>query len=312
MLAGVMAELKASDKSLALVAGFDEQELLTLLRQDAAEVAEDDDEVEPSAELQLKWQTELGQVWELPSRANPGRSHRLMCGNSELEADIEKLRAGTRWLLMITDPPYGVNYDPTWRDDINRGTTKLTGKVENDHRADWTKVYKLSGADVGYVWHGGLHAGLVQLNLEEAGFKIRTQIIWHKSNLVLSRGNYHWQHEPCWYAVKEGAKSGWAGDRTQSTTWDIPNLNPRGGGGKGDDTPVGHGTQKPVECFRRPLRNHYAPGVVAFDPFHGSGSMLVACEREARICHAMELSPIYLAMQLERAVTRLGLEPRKL
>jgi DNA modification methylase len=98
---------------------------------------------------------------------------------------------------MATDPPYGVEYDPEWREEAGLGRQRQTGKVANDDRADWTAAYKLFSGDVAYVWHAGVHAGEVATGLVAAGFEIRAQIIWSKQHFAMSRGNYHWQHEPC-------------------------------------------------------------------------------------------------------------------
>lgn len=104
-------------------------------------------------------------------------------------------------LLMVTDPPYGVEYDPSWRNQAGETKTKRTGKVLNDDRADWREAWALFPGDVAYVWHGALHAATVTDSLVVADFAIRSQIIRAKDRIVLSRGDYHWQHEPCWYAV---------------------------------------------------------------------------------------------------------------
>ena len=134
----------------------------------------------------------------------------------------------------------------------------------------------------------------------DAGFEIRSEIIWRKVMFAISRGHYHWRHEACWYAVRKGSKAQWIGDRSQSTVWDIKLIDDD----KGDK---GHGTQKPVECMARPIRNH--EGDVA-DPFLGSGTTVVAAEQEGRICYGMELEPKYVAVVLER-MTSHGLEPVK-
>jgi len=110
--------------------------------------------------------------------------------------------AGVRPHLMVTDPPYGVAYDPEWRNRAGVSTTRRTGKVENDDRADWRDAWALFPGDVAYVWHGALHATTVAESLTSCGFDIRAQIIWAKDRRVLGRGHYHWQHEPAWYAVR--------------------------------------------------------------------------------------------------------------
>ena len=191
---------------------------------------------------------------------------------------------------MVCDPPYGVSYDPAWRNDAGVSTTERTGKVLNDDRVDWTEAWRLFPGDVAYVWHAGRYCAEVAASLERADFEIRSQIIWSKSRFALSRGHYHWQHEPAWYAVRRGATAHWGGDRTQSTLWEI---------GLTDDgqwTP--HGTQKPVECMARPMRNHDAPSV--YEPFSGSGTSLIAAEQHRRKCFAMELAPGYVDVALRR------------
>jgi DNA modification methylase len=195
-------------------------------------------------------------------------------------------------LLMVTDPPYGVEYDPSWRNQAGAAKTKRTGKVLNDDRADWREAWALFPGDVAYVWHGALRAAEVAESLMAAGFNVRSQIIWAKDRLVLSRGDYHWQHEPCWYAVKKTGKGHWAGDRKQTTLWHIS--------GKDQDATTVHGTQKPVECMRRPMLNNSSPGQAVFEPFMGSGTTLIAAETTGRVCYGIELNPTYVDVAIER------------
>src|SRR4051812_5554448 len=162
-------------------------------------------------------------------------------------------------VLMITDPPYGVNYDPLWREEAGLGAQRQTGTVENDDRVDWSDAFALFPGDVVYVWHAGLYAGEVASSLERCEFAIWSQIIWVKQHFALSRGHYHWQHEPCWYAVRVSKPASWCGDRKQATVWEGSNLNAFGRE-KAADTITGHGTQKPVELMRRPLLNHTERG----------------------------------------------------
>ena len=141
---------------------------------------------------------------------------------------------------MVSDPPYGVGYDPAWRNEAGVSSTARTGKVANDDRADWREAWALFPGDVAYIWHAGVHARTVIESLEAAGFVVRSQIVWAKPRLVLGRGDYHWQHEPCIYGVRKGATGHWQGARDQTTLWPI---------GAGDeDMATVHGTQKPVEC----------------------------------------------------------------
>jgi len=229
--------------------------------------------------------TRPGDVWILGV-------HRLLCGDSTVATDVEKVLRGVKPLLMCTDPPYGVAYDPGWRNQAGAAKTKRTGKVLNDDRADWREAWALFPGDVAYVWHGALHAATVAESLEACGFAIRSQIIWAKERLVLSRGDYHWQHEPCWYAVRTSGKGHWAGDRKQTTLWHISS--------KDQDASTIHGTQKPVACMRRPIENNSSPGQAVYEPFMGSGTTLIAAEMTGRVCYGIELNPAYVDVAVTR------------
>ena len=247
-------------------------------------------------------------------------AHLLLCGDSTSAVDVGRLLAGDRPFLMATDPPYGVEYDPTWRTRAGVSSSKRMGAVANDDRADWSAAWRLFPGDVAYVWHAGLFAGVVEHSLRSSGFDPRAQIIWRKPRFVLSRGHYHWQHEPCWYAVRRGSSSRWGGSRKESTVWDVagPVRCPACGAVLGDaalttlpttvweiapkdDTgETTHGTQKPVECMARPMRNHGAPGDVVYEPFNGSGSSLIAAEQLGRRLRALELTPSYVQQAIDR------------
>jgi DNA modification methylase len=203
---------------------------------------------------------------------------------------------------MVTDPPYGVNYDPGWRNSAARnGATagrsrgaiggRALGKVQNDDRADWREAWVLFPGDVAYVWHAGLHASDVEASLNASGFFVRSQIIWDKTRLLISRGDYHWQHEPCWYAVRKGKPGHWAGDRKQTSVWQIE---------KNQKSETGHSTQKPVECMRRPIENNSSQGQAVYEPFCGSGTTIIAAAMTGRACHAIELSPAYVDVGVKR------------
>ena len=193
---------------------------------------------------------------------------------------------------MVTDPPYGVDYDPAWRNRAGASATRRTGRVLNDDRADWRAVWAHFRGDVAYVWHGALHAASVADSLDASGLAVRSQIIWAKERLVLSRGDYHWQHEPCWYAVRRTGRGHWSGGRKQTTLWQIS--------GKDQDASTVHGTQKPVECMRRPMLNNSSPGQAVFDPFSGSGTSIIAAETISRHCQAIELDPAYVDLAVTR------------
>ena len=148
------------------------------------------------------------------------------------------------------------------------------------------------------MWHGGVHAAEVATSLTASGFEIRSQIMWAKPTLVMGRGHYHWQHEPCWYAVRKGATASWSGDRKQTTVWDIANMHRTQG--DVDDGKTNHSTQKPVECMLRPIRNHGGKDDHVYDPFVGSGTTIIAAEQVERRCFALELTPTYCQMAIDR------------
>ena len=263
------------------------------------ESAEEDGggEVDRAEELAEKWGTAAGQLWAIEGKAN----HRLICGDSTQAAVRDRVLGDATPFIMVTDPPYGVEYDPGWRNDAIAFAERREGTVFNDDRIDWADAYSLFPGCVAYVWHAGRHAADLVVNLRDADFAIRTQIIWKKPAFAISRGHYHWQHEPCWYAVRKGS-SKWCGDRSQSTIWDISNKVDQN-----DNT--NHGTQKPIECMARPIRNHGGQDDDVYDPFLGSGTTMVAAEQLGRRCFGMEIDPGYCAVILDRMVNQ-GCEPR--
>lgn len=258
--------------------GFDGKELDDLLGNLSGDAREEETPEPPADPV-----SRLGDLWCLGP-------HRILCGDATDAAAVERLLDGVKPHLLCSDPPYGVNYDPDWRNRAGASETKRTGKVMNDDRADWREAWALFPGDVAYVWHGALHASTVAQSLEACGFEIRSQIIWAKERHVLSRGHYHWAHEPCWYAVR--GKGHWSGDRKQSTLWSIPNRD--------QDAETVHGTQKPVECMRRPILNNSAPGQAVYEPFSGSGTTIIAAEATSRVCFAMELDPAYVDVAVRR------------
>lgn len=294
---GAMAEADA-DTLRELLAGVESKneavrELIATLEEQAGithesyEPAEDPGaQVDRAEELRAEWGVERGQVWQV------GR-HRIMCGDSTKAEDVERLLGGEKPRLMVTDPPYGVEYDPNWRNEAaDKGliahAERRVGNVQNDDRADWSPVFVLWSSVVAYTWCSSLYLATTGESLRAASYHLRNLLVWAKPRFAISRGDYHWQHETCWYAVKKGQKSGWIGDRSQTTLWQITlDQNVEGG----------HSTQKPVECMRRPIRNH--EGDVC-DPFLGSGTTLVACEQLGRVGYGMEISPAYVAVSLQR------------
>ena len=233
----------------------------------------------------------LGEVYALGN-------HRIMCGDSTNPEHVKKLLNGATPSLMVTDPPYGVNYAPEKREHIKgRGTVNIREQVVNDDRYDWSKAYSLFVGDVAYVWHAYLYTHDIIGQLKQLGFVNISLIVWAKQHFAIGRSDYHPQTETCWYVVRKGKSHNWQGRRDQSNLWQIQNNNAWGGKNK---EALGHPTQKPIECMLRPILNSSAVGDVVYDPFCGSGTTLIACERSNRICYAMELEPKYVDMAIAR------------
>jgi DNA modification methylase len=283
--------------------GFGLEEIAALLAETTAGHTDPDDA--PPAPDAAATVARAGDVWV----CGP---HRVVCGDCTVPQTVEAALRGYKPRLMVTDPPYGVEYDPAWRQAAGIGSAgAAVGKVLNDDRADWRAAWALFPGAVAYVWHGGLHAATVAASLEAVGLRVRAQIVWVKTRPAISRGAYHWQHEPAFYAtvdgeadgwrfipehevsayaVREGDRADWRGGRKQSTVWQIEHL-------KSD---TGHGTQKPVECMRRPIENNSGPGEVVYDPFLGSGTTLIAATQAGRVCVGCELNPSYVDVIVRR------------
>jgi DNA modification methylase len=284
-LADLLQELLADTGTLAGT-GYDADaldELLADLNREDEPPADAAPQTDRAAELQEQWGTERGQIWAIPSLTVKGKAHRLMCGDSTSAEDVGRLLGGAEPRLMVTDPPYGVEYE------------NAKGAVTNDDRADWADAYRLFPGAVAYAWHAERTAIDVGVNLRDTGFDVRARVVWVKPSITMSRGHYHFQHEGAWYAVKRGERSDWCGDHKQSTVW---NLN------REDEA---HPTVKPLECMARPIRNHKGD---VYDPFLGSGTTMVAAENERRVCYGMEIDPGYVAVILQR-MTDLGLSPHR-
>lgn len=273
------------DKFDTSLLGFSEEELARLLV-DPTDGLTDPDEVPEPPEIPV---TNPGDLYVLGK-------HRLLCGDSTSADDVAKLLDGVEPHLMVTDPPYGVEYDADWRNHALRadGTAvggRAIGKVTNDDNADWSEAWALFPGDVAYVWHAGNKAHIVAESLEANGLNIRAQIIWAKNNMVIGRGDYHPKHEPCWYAVRKNKKGHYCGGRKQTTAWNID---------KPMKSETGHSTQKPVECMMRPIENNSSPGQAVYDPFLGSGTTMIAAEMTGRACYGLEISPIYCDVIVKR------------
>ena len=227
--------------------------------------------------------TKPGDIYELGN-------HRLLCGDATKPEDVHRLMDGKEAGMVFTDPPYNVDYT---------GGTGL--KIQNDKMSDGDFYKFLLAANKNMleaIAPGGAiyvcHADSEGLNFRnamiEAGWLFKQCIIWVKNSLVMGRQDYHWQHEPILYGWKPGKAHRWYGGRKQTTTWEIdrPRKNPD------------HPTMKPIELCARAIKNSSQPGDIIFDPFGGSGSTLIAAEQTGRICHTMELDPVYCDVIVRR------------
>lgn len=274
-----------------LDAGFIKEELTYTDIQDLGTTEEDESEIlEPAKDEDAI--TKLGDLYEL-------NGHRLVCGDSTLPEYVNKCLNGAEPILMVTDPPYGVEYDPSWRDAAGKAC-RAKGKVQNDDKINWSLAWNLFPGSVAYVWHAGKFCGEVEKSLTDCEYEIISQIIWEKQHFALSRGDYHWQHEPCWYAVKKGHQHNWQGSRKECTIWEIANLNCFGKSKEDGEDRTAHSTQKPIECMARPIRNNTAQSESVYDPFLGSGTTLIAAEQLGRTCFGIELSPAYCDIIVDR------------
>jgi DNA modification methylase len=278
--------------------GFSEEQLVGLTKESEqiSQVLEEDSEVlEPCKDEDAI--TKLGDIYEL-------NNHRLVCGDSTVSEYVDKCLNGNKPILMVTDPPYGVNYDPSWRKRCQRKigvSSTALGKVQNDHQVNWEFAWNLFPGSVVYIWCASWFLPEIAKSLDDFDYERKSLIIWKKQHFALSRGHYHWQHEPCWYAVKKGHQHNWQGSRKESTVWEIANLNCFGKSQQEDER-TAHSTQKPLECMARPIRNSSAIGEGVYDPFLGSGTTLIAAESLNRTCYGIEISPAYCDIIVARYI----------
>jgi DNA modification methylase len=293
----VLASLRAN--GLDLDSLWSESEWRTL--QDGLDSPEVEEPVVAPAETDIR----KGDLFALGA-------HRLLCGDATDPVDTTALLGDVVPVIMCTDPPYGVTYNAAWRHEVYPQQRTAVGTVRNDDQAAWPAAFRLFPGDVIYAWHAGVRSAEASAALVEVGFALRAQIIWVKPHFVLSRGAYHYAHEPCFYAVRNGASAHWRGGRTQTTVWTVPNLNPIGGTREGENAPTGHSTQKPVRLFELPILNHTVRGDAVYDPFVGSGTTLIAAERTGRVAYVMDLEPRYVQATVTRWETLTGRRAKRL
>lgn len=259
--------------------GFDDLDSLEL---EDADTAKDDnfDEATPTEP-----KSKPGQIYQL------GR-HRLMCGDSTNKSDVKELMGGYQADLLLTDPPYNVDYTRK---------TKTAMKIVNDHLKD-DDFYKFlySAFDCAkenmkdgaayYVWYASSQAINFRRALNDAGMKVRQQLIWEKNQIVIGRQDYQWQHEPCLYGWNEDGSHAWYSDRKQSTVlhFDKPQRSDL------------HPTMKPIPLFDYQIKNSSKSGDIVLDLFGGSGTSIMACEQDGRTCYTMEFDPKYVDVIINR------------
>lgn len=268
-----------------LLTGFDEAELADLFGEEN-EAKEDDFDVE--AELEKPTVTQSGDVWTL------GR-HRLICGDSTQAETFDILMQGKKANLVVTDPPYNVNYEGT------------AGKIKNDNMASekfyqflldaFTNIARVMADDASiYVFHADTEGLNFRKAFSDAGFYLSGCCIWKKPSLVLGRSPYQWQHEPCLYGWKKNGKHQWYSDRKQTTIWEFDKTK------KNTD----HPTMKPIPLLAYPICNSSMSNTLILDPFGGSGSTLIACEQTDRSCYTAELDEKYCDVIVKRYIEQVG------
>lgn len=277
-------EAQAFDLSLT---GFDADELEKLFREDTeGKVKEDDFDID--AELEKPAMTHDGDIWTL------GR-HRLMCGDSTIADNFEKLMDGKKANLVVTDPPYNVDYHGT------------AGKIKNDNMASdafhtfllaaFNRLHENMASDASiYVFHADTEGLNFRKAFEEAGFYLSGCCIWKKPSLVLGRSPYQWQHEPCLFGWLKDGKHLWYADRKQTTIWEFEKP-------KKNDV---HPTMKPVALIAYCIMNSSMSNTLILDPFLGSGTTLIASEQIDRSCYGLELDPKYCDVIVNRYIEVTG------
>jgi DNA modification methylase len=310
-LAELLQELANSDEIDISASGYDSDDLDQLLRDlGMAEEPTPDPgaQVDRAAELNEKWQVQRGDVWEIGK-------HRIMCGDSTCAEDVDRLMGGVIAQMMVTDPPYGVDFinGKYLPDTKSRQRTAQWKSIENDdiQGDDLTKwlcgvwcvwLEHVKDDFAFYCWSAAKTEYAASLAAAAAaGIHIQSQIIWIKNFLVLGQADYQWRHENCLYGFIKGKHHRWLGGRKQTTIWEV------------DRVPTNnyeHPTQKPVELFTKPIENHTYDDEVICDPFLGSGTTIVACEQSGRVGYGMEIAPDYVAVCLER-LAGMGLHPQR-
>lgn len=260
--------------------------------------------VDRAAELMQVWQTATGQMWLLGE-------HRLICGDCTDAAVVARVMDGERAALMSTDPPYGVDFEGAKYNPRAKAWDGIEGdKVQGADLKVWlegclrTWFPHVQDDAAFYLWTAAMEEGAAAAAaIRASGLHIQSQIIWNKNTLVLGQADYQWKHENCWYAFWKGKHHRWFGGRAQTTVWDVSKI---------ANSAYMHPMQKPVGLYQIAIENHTRPGEICAEPFSGSGTQIIACEQLGRKCRAVEISPAYVAVALQRYLDATGIEPRLL
>ena len=285
-LALLIADLQGADFDVSLT-GFDPGEIDDLFKDSLKDGIHDDD-FDVDAELKKPALTKLGDIWTL------GR-HRLVCGDSTKADTFTALMNGKLANLVVTDPPYNVNYEGT------------AGKIKNDNMSNeafydfllaaFTNTEAAMAQDASiYAFHADTEGLNFRKAFSDAGFQLSGCCIWKKPSLVLGRSPYQWQHEPVLFGWKKKGKHNWYADRKQTTIWEFekPKKN------------ADHPTMKPIALLAYPIMNSSLTNCIVLDPFGGSGSTLIACEQSDRICFTIELDEKYCDVIVKRYIEQVG------
>ena len=273
-------ELELADFNLDLT-GFDEDQLNNMLFEEKQGLTDEDEVPEAPEELITK----LGDIWKLGN-------HKLICGDSTILNNYEKLFNENKADLLMTDPPYNVDYEGKTKD-------KLT--IQNDSKNDDDFLQFLTDAfnncaihlKLGcsfYIFHSDWYGLEFRQSIKNSDLELKQNLIWAKNSMVMGRQDYQWQHEPCLYGWKRGASHSWYSDRKQTTIikYDRPSKSKL------------HPTMKPVGLVEYLIKNSSKQEDIVLDPFLGSGTTLIACEKQSRICYGIELDPKYCDVIVKR------------
>ena len=292
-LSEILAEVDVANIDIE-VTGFDQQEIDELLSRlhQPGEGQTDEDAVPDVKDAICK----KGDLWQLGN-------HRLLCGDATVQADVDKLMGGEGAVLMVSDPPYGVNYEtdgknPRWRGDSSPMANDNLGKDQGQFWTDAFVLWPLNGDAYIFSPSGPLISALAA-SIQEAGITHHQWLIWAKHQFVLGRSHYHYRHEHIYYGWK--GKTSWNGSRTEDSVWDHnrPMKSPE------------HPTMKPAALCEKAITNSSKVGNIVLDPFGGSGSTLIACEKLGRRCYMMEIDPHYCDVIIKRWEDYTGKKAKK-